>query len=42
MVSFNEEEIMNTFIPLIECLMFVHKNGIVHGGITPARIVITD
>lgn len=22
--------------------MFLHKNGIVHGGITPAHIVITD
>jgi len=33
---------MNTFIPLLECLMFLHNKGIVHGGISPAKIVITD
>ena len=39
---YDEEEITNTFTPLIECLVFLHRNGIVHGEVSPANIIITD
>jgi serine/threonine protein kinase len=41
-VHFNEEEIFNTFTPVIECIAALHQNNLIHGALSPASIVITD
>jgi serine/threonine protein kinase len=42
MIPFEETEISNTFLPLLECLQFLHKKGIVHGGVVPRNIIFTE
>ena len=39
---FTEEEILNTIKPVVECLSYIHQQGITHGGISPSSIVVTD
>ncbi|CAM6001978.1 unnamed protein product [Sphagnum balticum] len=39
---FSEEEILNTFLPVLECLNFIHRKGIVHGSVHPANVVVTE
>lgn len=41
-VHFSEEELTNTFIPLFECLKYLHRNGTVHGAIDSNTIVLSD
>lgn len=36
---FQEEEIINTFSPILSALHSLHKEGIVHGAITPQAVV---
>jgi serine/threonine protein kinase len=40
-MHFTEEEICNTFAPVIDCLNALHHNNIVHGALSPANIVVT-
>lgn len=40
-IPFEETEISNTFLPLLECLQFLHGKGIVHGGVVPGNIIFT-
>jgi serine/threonine protein kinase len=40
-MHFHEEEITNTFLPVIECLAALHQNNLVHGALSPASIVVT-
>ena len=42
LLHFEESEIVNTFLPLLECLQFLHQKGVVHGGVTPEGIVFTE
>jgi serine/threonine protein kinase len=41
-LPFSEEEIVNTFLPIIECLSFLHGQEVVHGALSSSNIVITD
>ena len=41
-LPFSEAEIINTFLPLLECLQFLHKEGVVHGAVTPSSIIFTE
>ena len=41
-VPFTEEEVLNTVIPVIECLQHVHGQGIAHGSVTPKHILVTE
>lgn len=41
-IHFNEEEIFNTFTPVIECIASLHQNNIIHGALSPASIIITQ
>lgn len=40
--TYSEEEIKNTFYPLLECLSFLHGKGIVHGCVSPHNVIITE
>ena len=33
---------MNTFAPLLECLLFLHSRGVVHGCVCPRSIIVTE
>lgn len=39
---FTEDELVNTFSSLLECVEYLHKNNIIHGQIHPENIVLID
>lgn len=41
-VPFSEEEIVNTFLPIIQCLIFLHGQEVIHGALTSSNVVITE
>lgn len=41
-LPFSEEEIVNTFLPVIQCLTFLHGQEVVHGALSSSNIVITE
>lgn len=41
-VNYSEEEILNTFVPVLECIAFLHAQGQVHGAVCPSNILVTE
>ena len=39
---YSEEELLNTFKPVFECLKLIHDNGIVHGSLSKDCIVFGE
>ena len=39
---FSEDELINTFSPLFECVEYLHANNVVHGQIHPENIVFVN
>lgn len=39
---YSKEEINNTFIPIIECIEFLHQKNIVHGNISPESVIFFE
>jgi len=36
---YEEDELMNTFSPILQCIQYLHSKGVTHGSIYPENII---
>lgn len=39
---YEEEELVNTFTPVLQCLQYLHSKGVTHGSLCPENIVFNE
>jgi serine/threonine protein kinase len=41
-VFYEEDELVNTFTPIIECICYIHQKGLIHSSISPKNIIFDE